>query len=79
MQSDVDGGRERLNLSTWDKTQPELADVVEAIQGGGMPPVQYWISPYHWNAKLSDAEKGQLIAGFRALYAKDPPPIGGGG
>ena len=79
VQSDVNGGRERLNLSTWDRPQPELGDVVEAIQGGGMPPVQYWISPYHWSAKLSDADKRRLIAGFLALYAKDPPPIGGGG
>ena len=79
VQSDVDGGREVLNLSAWDHPQPELGEVVEAIQGGGMPPTQYWLSPYHWNAKLSDAEKRQLIAGFRALYAKQPPPIGGGG
>jgi len=79
VQSDVNGGRERLNLSAWDRPQPELGDVIEAIQGGGMPPVQYWLSPYHSNAKLSDADKRELIAAFRALYAKDPPPIGGGG
>ena len=79
VQNDVNGGRENLNLSAWDKPQAELGDVEEAIQGGGMPPIQYWLSPYHWNAKLSDSEKRQLIAGFRALYAKDPPPIGGGG
>jgi hypothetical protein len=79
VQSDVNGGRERLNLSTWDRPQPELGDVVEAIQGGDMPPVQYWVSPYHWKAKLSDADKRQLIAGFRALYAKNPPRVGGGG
>ena len=79
VQSDVDGGRERMNLSTWDRPQPELGDVEEAIQGGDMPPLKYWISPYHWNARLSDSQKQQLIAGFRTLYAKDPPPIGGGG
>jgi mono/diheme cytochrome c family protein len=79
VQSDVDGGRERLNLSTWDRPQAELGDVVEAIQGGDMPPAKYWISPYHWNAKLSDADKRKLIAGFRALYASDPPRMGGGG
>jgi hypothetical protein len=78
VQNDVNGGRERLNLSAWDHPQPELGDVEEAIQGGGMPPIQYRLSPYHWSAKLSDTEKRELIAGFRALYAKDPPPIGGG-
>ena len=79
VQSDVDGGRKRLNLSTWDQPQPEVSEVVDQILGGEMPPVQYWVSPYHWDAKLSDKEKRQLIAGFRALYATDPPPIGGGG
>lgn len=79
VQSDVSGGRERLNLSAWDRPQAELGDVVEAIQGGDMPPLQYWISPYHWNARLSDSEKAQLIAGFRAIYAATPPTIGGGG
>src|SRR5689334_16912639 len=29
VQSDVNGGRERLNLSAWDRPQPELRDVVE--------------------------------------------------
>jgi heme-binding protein len=79
VQSDVNGRRERMNLSTWDRPQPDLGEVVDAIQSGDMPPLKYWISPYHWNAKLSDAEKRQLIAGFRALYAKDPPPVSSGG
>jgi hypothetical protein len=74
VQSDVDGGRRRLNLSAWDKPQAELDEVVEQIREGEMPPLKYWISPYHWDAKLSDADKRRLIAGFRALYATDPPP-----
>jgi len=73
VQSDVDGGREHFNLSTWDRPQPALDEVVGQIQDGGMPPVKYWISPYHWDAKLSAAEKRELIAGFRTLYASDPP------
>jgi hypothetical protein len=77
VESDVKGGRERLNLSTWDQPQPELDEVVEQIQEGEMPPLKYWISPYHWNARLSDKEKRQLITGFRQLYATDPPPIAG--
>ena len=51
-------------------------EVVEAIDGGGMPPLQYKL--IHGNSRLSDAEKRELIAGFRKLYASDPPPIGGG-
>jgi hypothetical protein len=78
VQSDVDGGREHMNLSTWDQPQPDLGEVIEQIQSGEMPPWQYWVSPYHWNARLSATEKQQLAAGFRALYASDPPPVGGG-
>jgi hypothetical protein len=78
VQSDVDDGRRRLNLSTWDRPQPDFDEVVEQIQEGEMPPLKYWVSPYHWDAKLSGAEKRQLIAGFRKLYASDPPPAEGG-
>ena len=75
--NDVTGGREHLNLSRWDTPQPDLAEVEEAIDGGGMPPVQYKL--IHGSARLSDSERRTLIAGFRALYASDPPPAGGGG
>ena len=75
VQSDVAGGREHLNLSAWDKPQAELDDVVEEIQDGEMPPLKYWISPNHWDAKLNAKERRELIAGFRQLYATDSPPI----
>jgi hypothetical protein len=74
--NDVKGGREHLNLSRWDQPQPDLNEVVEVIEGGGMPPVQYKL--IHGDARLSAAERRTLVAGFRALYAKDPPPAGGG-
>ena len=73
--NDVKGGRDHLNLSQWDRPQPELGEVVEAIDGGGMPPLQYTL--IHSKSHLSAAEKRELIAGFRKLYASDPPPIGG--
>jgi len=31
----------------------------------------------HGDARLSAAGRRTLIAGFRALYAADPPPVGG--
>jgi hypothetical protein len=74
--NDVKGGREHLNLSRWDQPQPDLEEVVRAIDGGGMPPVQYKL--IHGDARLSNAQRRTLIDGFRALYAKDPPPAGGG-
>ena len=75
--NDVKGGREHLNLSQWDRPQPELGEIVEAILGGEMPPLQYKL--IHAKSRLSAAQKRELIAGFRKLYASDPPPTGGGG
>lgn len=74
--NDVKGGREHMNLSRWDKRQPDLAEVVESIEGGDMPPQQYKL--IHKDARLSAADRRTLIDGFRALYASDPPPGGGG-
>jgi len=72
--NDVKGGREHLNLSRWDRPQPPLDAVTEAIDGE-MPPAQYKL--VHGDARLSAADRRTLIAGFRALYAADPPPVGG--
>ena len=75
-QSDVDGGREELNFSEWDRGhQADADDVSEAIRGGSMPPWYY--TPAHPDAKLSGQEKDALIRGLLATYATSPP--GGGG
>ena len=70
-QSDVNGGRNALNFSEWDKPQADLDNVIEAVQSGSMPPLQYKL--FHGNARLSDAERTQLVDGLRQLYAADPP------
>ena len=74
--NDVKGGRNRMNLSRWDQPQPDLEEAVRVIEGGGMPPIQYKL--IHGDSRLSAAQRATLIAGFRALYAADPPPAGGG-
>lgn len=71
--SDVDGGRETLNFSEWDRAQPAVDELAEVIASGQMPPTKYRILPNHAKARLSDAEKARLIAGLRRLYATDPP------
>jgi mono/diheme cytochrome c family protein len=79
-QSDVNGGRSALNFSEWDKPQAELEDVIAAVQSGSMPPLQYKL--FHGDARLTDAERKQLVDGLRQLYATDPPAgikRGGGG
>jgi len=70
-QADVNGGRGALNFSEWDKPQAGLDDVLESVQSGSMPPLQYKL--FHGNARLSDAERKQLADGLRQLYATDPP------
>jgi mono/diheme cytochrome c family protein len=66
VQHDVDDGRARLNFSEFDGLPPadELQRVVE---GGEMPPFQYTL--IHRNAKLTDAQKQTLIAGYAAGVA----------
>lgn len=70
--NDVKGGREHMNMSQWDHPQPDLGEIVEAIDGGEMPPLQYKL--VHAGSRLSAAEKRTLIDGFRKLYASNPPP-----
>jgi len=76
-QHDVDEGRAFMNFSEWDKPQGELGEVGEAIREGSMPPWYYGL--LHSDARLSDAEKVQLIAGLNATFAASPPVPGGGG
>lgn len=72
IQRDVDVGRKALNFSEWNRPQDvDPGDVAEQVSSGEMPPTQYTI--LHPSASLSDAEKRQLVAGLRALWAKDPP------
>ena len=69
VQRDVDEGRSKMNFSEW----PQLpagggaaiaAEAAEVIDGGEMPPIQYRL--IHSGARLSDAEKQELIAGLKA-------------
>jgi mono/diheme cytochrome c family protein len=77
VQRDVDEGRNHLNFSEWNKPQPDLGEVLDAIKGGGMPPIQYKL--IHPASRLSSSERDALARGIAATYKKDPPPIGGGG
>lgn len=71
IQRDVDEGRGVLNVSEWDRPQTELGELTEVIDEGEMPPVQYKL--LHPDARLSDAEKAELIDGLTRTYAADPP------
>jgi len=60
--NDVMEGRSRLNFSEWNRPQRVAGEIVGMIQEGEMPPLQYL--PMHPEARLSSAEKGQLITGI---------------
>jgi len=77
VQNDVSGGRSSFNFSEWNKPQDtSIGDIVEAIQGGSMPPWFYTIM--HGNASLTSEEKNSLIRGLQATFASSPPVPGGG-
>ena len=42
-----------------------------------MPPLQY--KPMHAGARLSDAQRAELVQGLEKTLAADPPIAGGGG
>jgi hypothetical protein len=76
-QADVDGGREILNFTEWNRPQEaELNEIVESVRDGGMPPLQY--KPMHPAGRLSSAEQEELARGLERTLAADPP-VGGSG
>jgi mono/diheme cytochrome c family protein len=74
VQHDVDDGRGTLNFSDWNRGQPGLADLIEKVSNGEMPPTQYTL--IHPSASLSSSERSQLEQALTRLYAHDPPPAG---
>jgi hypothetical protein len=55
---DVANGRNRFNFSEWDKNPGNLDEMIEQIQGGGMPPLQYTI--FHPTSRLTAEQKQAL-------------------
>jgi mono/diheme cytochrome c family protein len=77
VQSDVDGGREHLNFSEWNRPQDaDAAEIVESVQSGEMPPFQY--KPLHAGGRLSAAERQALASGLERTLRADPPVPGSG-
>lgn len=69
VQNDVYEGREHLNFSEWGtrRRAERGEELVESVQNGYMPPAQYqWMHPA---ARLTDAQRQQLIRGLLATTA----------
>lgn len=70
---DVKDGRKHLNFSAWDKPQKNASKASDELEEGEMPP--WFYLPLHADARLTDAEKAELVQGLKAL----PPPPGSDG
>ena len=69
---DVEDGRATLNFSEWQRPQEvDLQEVVDAIRGKGMPPLQY--RALHSEARLSATQRQQLELGLVKTWKSDPP------
>lgn len=72
VQRDVDGGRRHLNFSEWNRPQRHAKDVAAEVKQGDMPP--WFYLPMHPEARLSDAEKQNLIDGAARTLGPQAAP-----
>ena len=69
--SHVGEGRDKLNFSTYTTNKHGFRDVAEVVQNGSMPPSYFTHFGRHPEAKLTDAQIEQLVAGLKKTFASD--------
>ena len=70
IQRDVNEGREHFNVSAWGaQKKNEGEDAAKELREGEMPP--WFYLPTHPEARLSDAEKQELISGLEKTFGKE--------
>jgi hypothetical protein len=68
---DMREGRAKLNFSEWgtgsrgDPKDVDNKDIYETVAEGSMPPGRYTMFGLHTDAKLTKAERAELLAGLR--------------
>ena len=62
----VDEGRGDVNYSEFDTDAGEADETVEVVLEGSMPPNYYTLFGLHPEAKLTDDEIAELVAGLKA-------------
>jgi len=68
--SDVDEGREHLNVSDWDRADQDGDEAAKMVKEDDMP--LWFYLPFHPEARLSSAEKKRFIRGLeRTFGSKD--------
>lgn len=71
----VEDGRDELNFSEWGRREQEIDEIVESVVEGSMPTWDYEL--LHSEARFSDAERDELIAGLRATFGDGEGGEGG--
>lgn len=61
---DVTKGRHEFNFSDWNNHPGKLEKMVQTIQEGEMPPIQYWI--FHPSSRMNEQQKQELIDALRS-------------
>jgi mono/diheme cytochrome c family protein len=72
---DVEEGRAKLNVSMWGQQRNEGDEAAEAVREGEMPMKIYL--PTHPEARLTPAEREQLITGLTATFGDEGGGPGG--
>lgn len=72
VERDVNTGRRHLNFSQWNQPQRHARDVAVQVGSGSMP--LWFYLPMHPAARLSGAEKQELIAGAAASLGAQASP-----
>jgi len=62
----VDEGRAAVNYSEWDHPSEHASKAGREVKTGGMPLTSYLL--LHGEARLSDAERDQLVRGLDATF-----------
>jgi len=70
VQLHVEEGRDKVNYSEWDRPQDEGEESAETVSDGEMPPTYYTLLT-HSAARLTDAERRDLIDGLTATFGTD--------
>ena len=74
---DVAEAREHLNVSEWNRPQRDADEAAGQLREGKMPLKTYLA--VHSEARLSAAEKGELVAGLVATFGEEKPRARRGG
>lgn len=61
---DVIKGRKEFNFSDWQRKPEKVDEMVEKIQEGEMPPIQYWL--FHPSSRMDTQQKQDLISALES-------------